>query len=66
MLNAGLIDRMMVFVAPKLLGGDGQGLFAGAGFANISGSLQLTDLHAVQVGHDVLLEGEVLNVHRPD
>ena len=60
MLRAGLIDRLMLFYAPKLLAGsDGPGLFAGAGVAAIADAIPLTAMTVTQVGGDILLEGEV-------
>ena len=66
MLRAGLIDRLMLFVAPKLLGGQGRGLLAGAGVDSMADAFALKHLNARKVDTDILLEGEVLNVHRPD
>ena len=66
MLRAGLIDRLMLFVAPKLLGGQGRGLLAGAGVDAMADAYALKHLNSRKVDTDILLEGEVLNVHRPD
>ena len=66
MLRKGLIDRLMLFVAPKLLGGQGRGLLAGAGADSMADAFALKHLNARKVDTDILLEGEVLNVHRPD
>ena len=66
MLRAGLIDRLMLFVAPKILGGQGRGLLAGAGVDSMADAFALKNLNARKVDTDILLEGEVLNVHRPN
>jgi diaminohydroxyphosphoribosylaminopyrimidine deaminase/5-amino-6-(5-phosphoribosylamino)uracil reductase len=66
MLRAGLVDRLMLFVAPKLLGGAGRDLFSGKGAATISDACSLTDLRSRQIDTDILIEGEVQYVHRPD
>jgi diaminohydroxyphosphoribosylaminopyrimidine deaminase/5-amino-6-(5-phosphoribosylamino)uracil reductase len=66
MLRAGLVDRLMVFVAPKLLGGVGRSLLAGAGVARMNEAIPLRNLHARQVDEDILIEAEVHNVHGPD
>lgn len=60
MLRAGLVDRVMLFVAPLLLGGaDGNGLFGGQGVAELADAFQLEDLQVDRVGPDILIEGEV-------
>lgn len=66
MMRAGLVDRMMVFVAPKLLGGVGHNLLAGEGAASISEAFSLKNLRARQIDTDILIEGEVQHVHRSD
>jgi len=66
MLQAELVDRMMVFVAPKLVGGEGHGLFSGAGVDVINNAYRVEHFQARQVDCDILVEGEVQYVHRPD
>lgn len=59
-LRAGLIDQLMVFVAPKLIGGSNQfGIFSGAGCQRLADAVPLTRLRYDQVGDDLLLMGEV-------
>ncbi|OHB27376.1 MAG: riboflavin biosynthesis protein RibD [Desulfuromonadaceae bacterium GWC2_58_13] len=61
MLQSGLIDRMMVFVAPKLVGGsDGFGIFAGAGVLRLADAPILTDVRSSRFDDDILIEGEVV------
>ncbi len=58
--EAGLIDRMLVFVAPKLLGGcGGFGIFAGQGVSRLADALPLGEIRIQRFGDDVLIEGEV-------
>ncbi|MDT8441279.1 MAG: bifunctional diaminohydroxyphosphoribosylaminopyrimidine deaminase/5-amino-6-(5-phosphoribosylamino)uracil reductase RibD [Desulfuromonadales bacterium] len=60
MLRSGLIDRVMLYVAPLLFGGsDGRALFAGAGVQRLAEAFRLSDLQLSMVGEDLLLEGEV-------
>lgn len=66
LLRAGLLDRMMIFVAPKLLGGPGRGLLAGTGVASIAEASTLVNMSVRQIDTDILIEGEVQHVHRPD
>ncbi len=65
MLRADLVDQAMIFVAPKMLGGDGRSLLAGEGVASISGAWSLINLRARHIDTDILIEGEVQHVHRP-
>ncbi|MDT8421219.1 MAG: bifunctional diaminohydroxyphosphoribosylaminopyrimidine deaminase/5-amino-6-(5-phosphoribosylamino)uracil reductase RibD [Desulfuromonadales bacterium] len=60
-LRSGLIDRVMVFVAPKLIGGDsGYGIFAGAGCSLLGDAVKLEDVHTERFDMDVLISGEVV------
>lgn len=60
LLRAGMVDRVMLFVAPLLFGGnDGRPLFSGKGAACLADALRLNDLQVSRVGEDVLIEGEV-------
>jgi len=66
MARAGLIDRFMIFVAPKLLGGVGHSLLAGMGTSSMNTAMPLQNLRARQVGTDILIEGEIKHVYRSD
>ncbi len=66
-LRAGLVDRVMLFVAPLMLGGaDGMPLFAGSGAATLASAWRLQQVRIGRVGDDILVEGEVAHVHRAD
>ena len=56
MLRQGLIDRFLFFFAPKIVGGTGKGLFAGAGAALMSQALPLAIRRVSRVGDDILVE----------
>jgi len=59
-LQAGLINRIQVYIAPKLIGGEGlSGLFSGQGCDLMKDALPLTDLRVDRVGEDLLLTAEV-------
>lgn len=59
-LQAGLINRLQLYLAPKLVGGQGlSGLFAAAGCERMSQALALEKMCAQQVGTDIFLTAEV-------
>jgi diaminohydroxyphosphoribosylaminopyrimidine deaminase/5-amino-6-(5-phosphoribosylamino)uracil reductase len=59
-LRLAFVDRLMVFVAPVLLGGnDGKGIFAGPGVARLAEAFRLRDVRVRRFGVDTLIEGEV-------
>lgn len=59
-LRAGLIDRVMMFIAPLLLGsGEAPGVFAGRGVECLAEALRLSDIRVRRLGDDTLIEGEV-------
>lgn len=56
-----LIDRVMIYIAPKLIGGnDAKGVFAGKGVTKLSDALELKEVRTQNFGNDVLFEGEVV------
>ena len=58
--RAGLVNRVMLFIAPKILGGgDGLPLFAGAGAPRMADALSLSHVRITPVGEDALIEGDV-------
>jgi diaminohydroxyphosphoribosylaminopyrimidine deaminase/5-amino-6-(5-phosphoribosylamino)uracil reductase len=56
-LEAGLVDRVVLFLAPKLVGGDGLSWVAGPGARRMSGALALLDVEVARVGADILVRG---------
>ncbi len=58
-LTAGLIDQLMLFVAPKIIAGCPEhGIFSGQGKDKMAEALNLCDLHYQQVGPDILITGD--------
>lgn len=56
-LRAGLIDKCVLFFAPKFLGGaDGLGLFGGPSAARMNGCRRLKDISVRRFGSDVMIE----------
>ncbi len=59
-VDAGLVDEVHVFVAPKLAGGrDAQGPVAGVGVAKIAEALRVADWSVERIEGDVYLHGRV-------
>jgi diaminohydroxyphosphoribosylaminopyrimidine deaminase/5-amino-6-(5-phosphoribosylamino)uracil reductase len=56
-LEERLVDRIVVFVAPKLAGADGVPLAASAGPARMKDALRLEDVAIERMGDDVLVAG---------
>ena len=55
-LEAGLVDRVVAFVAPKILGG-GKDWLSGAGPEAMAGALRLDPVEVRRVGDDVMFTG---------
>jgi diaminohydroxyphosphoribosylaminopyrimidine deaminase / 5-amino-6-(5-phosphoribosylamino)uracil reductase len=59
-LRAGVLDKLLVFVAPKLVGGDdAPPLFAGPGVRSMADALSLSGVEVERVGEDLLISGYV-------
>jgi len=59
-LEADLIDKLLVFVAPKVVGGgEAPGLFAGPGASSLADAVVVGELESRPVGGDLLLTGYV-------
>ena len=60
MLEAGLVDKIFAFIAPKIIGGS-NALTAveGAGFSKLSDAVILKNFTAEKIGDDFLLSGYV-------
>ena len=63
-LRAGLIDRCLIFLAPKLVGGAGMGLFAGEGVALMGDALRLEHMTVKRIGADLLVQGTPVSAER--
>ena len=59
-----LVDRVAVFVAPKVIGGE-QALspVAGRGIESLADALQIQDIDMKHLGQDILITGRVSEVH---
>ena len=59
-LHAGIVDKVMFFVAPKLIGRkDAPGAIGGRGIACLAEAFELCDVKTSQIGTDYLIEGNL-------
>ena len=60
--NKGLIDQLMLFVAPKILGGASPfRLFSGLGCTKMAEATQLVDVSFQSFGEDLLITGDIVS-----
>ncbi len=56
-LRAGLVDRLAVFLAPKILGGDGRPMVAPLHLRRMANALPITNVRLERLGADLLVQG---------
>jgi diaminohydroxyphosphoribosylaminopyrimidine deaminase/5-amino-6-(5-phosphoribosylamino)uracil reductase len=57
-LSAGIVDKVLVFVAPILIGGkDAPGLLGGKGIRRLADAFKIKNMTVNQIGNDFLLAG---------
>lgn len=67
MLEAGLLDKVILFVAPKLIGGAASPeAFTFGGFNKMSEAIELADLNAERIGSDICISGYPKYVQLPE
>jgi diaminohydroxyphosphoribosylaminopyrimidine deaminase/5-amino-6-(5-phosphoribosylamino)uracil reductase len=59
-LQSGIVNKVQAYVAPKIFGGSGKTPVEGLGVDYPEGAFQLSKPVITQIGHDVLLESEVI------
>jgi len=57
LLEARLVDRLLVFLAPRVVGGGGLAWAGGRGPRRMADALRLEDVRVTRLGDDVLVEG---------
>lgn len=59
-LNAGIVDKVYAFIAPKILGGvNALTPVEGAGAEWVKDAINITDMQVTRYGEDILIEGKV-------
>jgi diaminohydroxyphosphoribosylaminopyrimidine deaminase/5-amino-6-(5-phosphoribosylamino)uracil reductase len=60
-LEAGIVDRLYIFVAPKIIGGrDAKPVIGGTGIGRMRGATALSEPKVRWLGSDLLLEFDVI------
>jgi len=60
-IKAGIVDRLYLFIAPKIIGGRGaKGVVGGAGVARVRDSVMLKGMKIRKIGPDILIEADVI------
>lgn len=60
MLDGGHVDQLVIFVAPKIIGGENSfSLVGGSGRTRLEDAIELSDLNAVKCGDDLMLSAKV-------
>jgi diaminohydroxyphosphoribosylaminopyrimidine deaminase/5-amino-6-(5-phosphoribosylamino)uracil reductase len=58
-LRAGVVDRLVLFLAPALLGGDAVPAVAALGLRRVADAIRIEGLAAGRIGGDLVIEGRV-------
>lgn len=66
LLDAGEIDEVHAFIAPRLVGGSGPSPLAGQGLSTMAKALSLANPQIEQLGPDVYVHGRLLSPDRGD
>ncbi len=60
-IKAGIVDRLYLFVAPKIIGGRGaRGVVGGVGAAYVKDAAVLKSMKVKKIGPDILIEADVI------
>ncbi len=60
-IAAGVVDRLLLFLAPKLIGGDGKPVLESLGIQKMADTIVLENLKVRRFSEDVLLDTQVSN-----
>ncbi len=59
-LNAGIVNRVQAYIAPKIIGGENAPTpVRGVGIRMMENAIRLKDSHIIKVGDDYMIEGEI-------
>lgn len=58
-LQAGVVDKVFFFYAPKLLGGDGKGMIGSLGITRVARAIKVHKIEVKRLGEDVVIGGYI-------
>jgi len=58
-LKSGLVDKVVFFYAPKILGGDSVSMIDGLGIKSVKNAIQVTGVKITRLGEELMVEGYV-------
>ena len=56
-LRQGLVDKVVFFYSPKIIGGEGVSMIGGLGRESIQDALRLSDMRIRRFGEEIMVEG---------
>ena len=59
-IRSGIVDRLLVFYAPVLLGGDGVPMIGSLNIKRLVDAVRVRNIKFNRIGSDILLEGEIV------
>jgi diaminohydroxyphosphoribosylaminopyrimidine deaminase/5-amino-6-(5-phosphoribosylamino)uracil reductase len=66
-INDGIVDKVMFFIAPKIIGGKAScPSVGGTVYRGLSNAFRINDMKARRVGEDILIEGRITDPIRPN
>jgi diaminohydroxyphosphoribosylaminopyrimidine deaminase/5-amino-6-(5-phosphoribosylamino)uracil reductase len=57
MLKEKLVDKVMLFTSPKIIGDDGKGVIGPLGIKELNKVVEIKDVSLTKIGKDMLVEG---------
>ena len=58
-LNEGIVDRIVLFYSPKIVGGDGLSMISGLGIINMKNALNFKEIFVKKFGNELMIEAEL-------
>ena len=58
-LNGGVVDKIVLFYSPKIVGGDGISMVASLGIKQMNKALNIKDIHIKKFGSELMIEADL-------